>query len=237
MRSHRRTRPGRLLAAAAAGTLAIGLSLFTQSAHAEDGQPVLVPNGSFSAPLVTGDYRAGVDGWTGSTGVYSAARTKHPLNYQAAALNWGNQPVSISTRLRGVRAGSTVTVSWDDSTDNWSGCAADVVNSGATYTVSVRGAKNRPLAFTTDAEQTWHQGRIYRFTAAENAPLFTFTSTETRGGGVCGAWVANVAAKQTAAVVSTDRPCAAGPSEAACEGTTDAATDLPRSDSWFFGRY
>ncbi len=229
MRSHRRAHPSPsgLLAAAAAGVLAFGLPALTQSAQAEDTQPVVVSNGNFAAPVVTsGDSKAGVDDWTGSTGVYSAARAKHPLNYQAAALNWANKPISLTTRLRGVEAGSTVTVSWDDSTDNTPSCPADIVNSGATYTVSVDGARNKPQAFSTNAKQTWFQGRIYRFTAAEDAPLFTFTSTETRGGGECGAWVANVAAKETAAVISTD-PCAPNPSDAACKvtGANQAAID------------
>ncbi|WP_282203795.1 hypothetical protein [Kitasatospora fiedleri] len=104
--------PTRLLA------LPLGAALVLTApwpAGAVDTDPVAVENATFSSPTVqSGDWATGVDGWSGPTGVASVARAAHPQGLQAATLGWSGKAVSLSTRLRGVRAGARVTLSWDD---------------------------------------------------------------------------------------------------------------------------
>ncbi|MGA5817674.1 hypothetical protein ACPC54_07420 [Kitasatospora sp. NPDC094028] len=190
------TQRARLLAV----TLGAAVALATPApAGAEDTQPAVVPNGTFSSPTApaNGWTGAGIDNWTGDTGIASSGRTAHPKSLQAASLHWGSKAVPISTRVRGVRAGSTVTLSWDDNPDS-------CVPQGATkrtYTMTVAGAANQPGQFSTNTPTgaaNWFIGRTYSFTAAEDAPQITFTSTSTDYLN-CALFITNVDAKQTAA--------------------------------------
>ncbi|WP_033220256.1 hypothetical protein [Kitasatospora phosalacinea] len=192
---------------------------------AADTDPVVVPNATFSSPTVqSGDWTAGVDGWTGPTGVASVARAAHPKGLQAATLGWNGKAVSLSTRLRGVRAGASTTLTWDDNPDT---CISP--GAGArTYTVTVTGAADPVGNFTTNApanKASWFTGRTYSFTAPEDAPEITFTNTAVDNPG-CGELITNLQAAQTAppatppALPASD-PCAGdGAGSPAC--TTDA---------------
>ncbi|MFJ8039784.1 hypothetical protein ACIRBX_04610 [Kitasatospora sp. NPDC096147] len=193
-------------------TLSSSLALAGPAA-AEDTEPAVVVNGTFSSPTVPDgkSWAAWIDGWSGA-GVGSAARVKHPRGYQAASLGWDGTNVALSSRLRGVRAGATVTLSWDDGPGD---CAAK--GSGRLgYTVTVAGTSNPAGSFsTTEATgaASWFTGRTYSFTAAEDAPQVTFDSTVAKVPN-CGPMIANVMAKQTAPPLSTpakpgdNDPCA-----------------------------
>ncbi|QKW23242.1 hypothetical protein HUT16_32870 [Kitasatospora sp. NA04385] len=215
------TRP---LAVPLGAALALALPLAAPwPAGAANTDPVAVANATFSSPTVqSGNWTAGVDGWTGPTGVASVDRAAHPKGLQAATLGWNGVAVSLSTRLRGVRAGANVTLVWDDNPDS-------CVTSGAgprTYTVTVAGTANPVGDFTTNApaaKADWYTGRTYSFTAAEDSPHVTFTNTATSNPG-CGELITNVQAFQTppepTSPGSSD-PCAGeGAGSPAC--TTDA---------------
>lgn len=184
-------------------------------AGAEDTEPAVVVNGTFSSPTVPADkqFVQRIDGgWTGG-GVRSATRAAHPQGLQASGLIWNSQPVPLSTRVRGVRAGATVTLSWDDNPDSCASASA----SRRTYTVTVAGTDNTPGDFSTNqptGAANWFIGRTYSFTAAEDAPEITFTST-TSGSPVCGPLITNVAAKQTAPPLT---PPQGGASSDPCSG-------------------
>ncbi|GLW74088.1 hypothetical protein Kpho02_63860 [Kitasatospora phosalacinea] len=186
--------PIRLLALPIGAALALAAPL---PAGAADTDPVVVPNATFSSPTVPDgqSWVSGVDGWTGPSGVGSSSRAAHPKGFQAATLGWNGKAVALSTRLRGVRAGATVTLTWDDNPDS-------CVTSGAaprTYTVTVAGPANPVGNFTTKppaGKADWFIGRTYSFTAAEDAPEVTFTNTATSNPG-CGEMITNLTATQT----------------------------------------
>ncbi|MEU4116163.1 hypothetical protein AB0F71_16910 [Kitasatospora sp. NPDC028055] len=215
-----RAKRARLLAVTLGG--AIALATPTPSG-AEDTQPAVVPNGTFSSPTVPAGttWVPGVDGWTGG-GVGSAARAAHPQGFQAASLHWGSKAVPLSTRLRGVRTGATVTLTWDDNPDSCPPQGA----AKRTYTVSVAGPANTPGAFSTNTPNgsaNWYLGRAYSFTAAEDAPQITFASTTTDYLN-CGLLITNVAAKQTAPLQTPPRqdPCSGdAASSPSCKDVAD----------------
>ncbi|WP_159400297.1 hypothetical protein [Streptomyces sp. XY431] len=185
------------------------------SARAEDTEPAVVVNGTFSSPTVPADktFTGGADGWTTAGGVASATRAAHPQGFQAATLGWNGNGIAISTRLRGIRANATVTLSWDDNPDTCVGSG----NAKRAYTVSVAGDINPAGSFTSNTptgRANWFLGRTYSFTATEDAPLVTFTSTDTDKPS-CGALITNVAAKQTAPPLT---PPQGGASSDPCSG-------------------
>ncbi|MFE0463635.1 hypothetical protein ACFW1A_30725 [Kitasatospora sp. NPDC058965] len=207
----------RLLAVTFSSALAIAAAT---PAGAEDTEAVVVVNGTFSAPTVPSgkEWEAGIDGWTGG-GRVSATRAAHRLGLQAAYL----QTAGVSTRLRGVQAGATVTLSWDDSPDT----CAKAGGGDRTYTVSATGGP--PLSLTTNppaSSTNWFIGRTYSFTAAEDAPQITFTSTSNPT--ACPALIANVAAKQTAPPPKQNDPCAGG--SASSQQCKDIAGDKEKID-------
>ncbi|MFD7417123.1 hypothetical protein [Kitasatospora purpeofusca] len=184
-------------------------------AGAEDTEPAVVVNGTFSSPTVPADktFSGGVQGWTSVGGVASVTRAAHPQGFQAATLGWNGGGISISTRLRGVRANATVTLSWDDNPDICVGSS----NAKRAYTVSAAGDINPAGRFTSNTptgKANWFLGRTYSFTATEDAPLITFTSTDTDKP-ECGALITNVAAKQTAPPLA---PPQGGASSDPCSG-------------------
>ncbi|MER5867051.1 hypothetical protein [Kitasatospora sp. NPDC002040] len=218
-----RTPRARILAITLSSAIAL---VAPTSAGAEDTQPAVVVNGTFSSPTVPSDkqFESGIDGWTGS-GRISATRAAHRLGIQAAYIGSN----SLSTRLRGVRTGATVTLSWDDSPDT---CVKQGV-ANRTYAISVAGPANSPGAFTTNpsaGRTDWFIGRTYSFTAAEDAPQITFSSTATETAG-CPALIANVAAQQTApppAPPKQNDPCAGEAADSpACK---DVAADKEKID-------
>ncbi|MFJ9691584.1 hypothetical protein [Kitasatospora sp. NPDC101183] len=230
-----RTHRSRLLAVTLGGAIALAAPV---PAGAEDTEPAVVVNGTFSSPTVPADktFEKGVDGWDSPGGVASAKRAGHRQGYQAATLAWTNA-IAISTRLRGVRKGATVTVSWDDTPDS---CVSSS-NAKRAYTVSVAGDGNTDGAFTTNAPNAkadWFYGRTYSFTAAEDAPKVTFTSTDTDKPS-CGALITNVLAKQTAPPLGAPQstgssdPCKDKPNDPGCKTSAenkDKIDKCPPSD-------
>ncbi|MFC8720314.1 hypothetical protein [Kitasatospora sp. NPDC057198] len=159
----------------------------------------MVVNGTFASPQVpsgsTWAYLA-IDGWEGP-GLLSAARAAHPRGYQAAFLAAPGSATPLSTRLRAVRAGATVTLSWDDNPDT---CAAKGV-ARRTYTVSSPGAADRPGSFATNdptGRANWFVGRSYSFTAAEDSPEVVFSFDASNAKPDCQPSISNVSAAQTA---------------------------------------
>ncbi|MFE6748216.1 hypothetical protein ACFVGM_20365 [Kitasatospora purpeofusca] len=179
-------------------TLSAAMALAAPApAGAEDTEPAVVPNGTFSSPTVPADktWASGVEGWTSAGGVTGAPRSAHPRGFQSAYLP-SPSSTPLSTRLPGIRKGATVTLSWDDNPDT-------CVSQGAakrTYTLTVAGGNNTQGSFSTNdpvGKANWYLGRTYSFTAAEDAPKITFASTVSDNL-TCGPLIANVAAKQTA---------------------------------------
>ncbi|MFD4904564.1 hypothetical protein [Kitasatospora purpeofusca] len=201
-------------------TLSAAMALAAPApAGAEDTEPAVVVNGTFSSPTVPANqaFQAGIDGWTGG-GRASAARAAHPRGYQAAGLGWNG---SISTQLRGVRAGATVTLSWDDNPDS---CVAQG-SAPRPYSLTVTGAAGQPVALTTNdptGKTNWFLGRTYSFTAPVDAPEITFAVTAAQNISNCPVQIANVAAKQTLAQLAPSDPCAGGgASSPACKDVAD----------------
>ncbi|GAA2096604.1 hypothetical protein GCM10009759_26000 [Kitasatospora saccharophila] len=190
---------------------------------AADLQPAVVPNATLSSPAVPDGQTWGgaADDWTGGTLLVSATRAGHPQGFQAVALA-SSAGTPIGTRVRGVRAGATVTLTWDDNPDS---CVSS--GGGRPYTVSVAGPDNKPGSYTTkdaNGKANWSTGRSYSFTAAEDAPAFTFTFGTPSTGPGCRPMITNVQATQTppapSAPTASD-PCAGdGASSPAC--STDA---------------
>ncbi len=193
------------------GVLAFVLPPGGLPAQAADTVPVPVANGDFALPVAPPNgTAAGHTDWSPDGGqVVSKELAKHPDNLQAAALNWGYQPLTLRTRLWGVKTGSTVTLAFDDSPGTYSPCKLAQVQNGQSYTVSVNGAENRPRRYTTKGtaqvgQPAWTLGRTYEFTAAENNPLVSFVSNEDTGDNKsCGALLTHVTAAQTPIPVDT----------------------------------
>ncbi|MFJ8436757.1 hypothetical protein ACIQ9P_36230 [Kitasatospora sp. NPDC094019] len=207
-------------------TLSAALALAAPApAGAEDTEPAVVPNGTFSSRQVPDGltWASGIEGWTGNGVLGSAARAGHPQGFQAATLSYAGTQRSMSTRVRGVRAGATVTLSWDDNPD----ICAPAGPSGRPYTVTVAGGTNSPGTFTTNVpnkKPNWFIGRTYSFSAAEDAPEITFASTDTTNT-QCPFFVTNIQAKQTAPPLT---PPKGGASSDPCSG--DAKDDAQCKD-------
>ncbi|GAA2096592.1 hypothetical protein GCM10009759_25980 [Kitasatospora saccharophila] len=159
----------------------------------------MVANGTFASPQVPAgsnwEYLT-IDGWDGP-GLLSASRAAHPRGYQAAFLASPDSATPLSTRLRAVRAGATVTLSWDDNPDS---CVGKGVARRA-YTVTVAGDANEPGKFTTNdpiGKANWFLGRSYSFTAAEDSPKVVFSFDASNASLSCQPSISNVSAKQTA---------------------------------------
>ncbi|MFJ5230858.1 hypothetical protein ACIQBJ_13305 [Kitasatospora sp. NPDC088391] len=216
-----RPRTPALLGRALALALAL-LVLPAPGAGATDTGPAVVVNGTLSAPTVPAgqDWGGRADDWGGATLLVSAARAGHPQGFQAVALA---APASapITTRVRGVRAGATVTVEWDDNPDSCVGSGG-----GRPYTVSVAGGGNSAGSYTTNAANSkanWGLGRSYSFTAAEDAPTVTFTFGTPAVSPGCRPMVTDVRAAQTPppapATPPKADPCAGGGGDAPACGT------------------
>ncbi|WP_282203797.1 hypothetical protein [Kitasatospora fiedleri] len=212
-----RTSSARLLAITLSSASALAAPA---PAGAEDAEPAVVVNGSFVSPQVpsgqTWAYLA-IDGWDGP-GLLSVGRADHPRGYQAAFLASPDSAAPLSTRLRAVRAGATVTLTWDDNPDT---CVGKGV-ARRSYTVSVAGDANRPGAFATNeptGRANWFIGRSYSFTAAEDSPRVTFSFDASNPTPSCQPSITDVAARQTA---STAPP--KGATDPCSDGTTGGGT-------------
>ncbi|MFK0110897.1 hypothetical protein [Streptomyces sp. NPDC091217] len=219
----------------AAAALCLGLGLvalpapaaFATRAHQE---PVEVINGDLALPAFTGTgpTSANVVGWSvGSTSDNNGAGTKdgvwrysgdasgHPDKKIAVMLRESGASYAFKQRLRGVRLGARVTVTFDDSPGVSGNCARRSVEQGQTYTVQGDGGPVQEELTEPDPDKEygvlgagiWRTGRTYTFTADQYEPLLTFTSTvpakpngtangSGTNGGYCGPMLAGVKAVQ-----------------------------------------
>ncbi|MFC8720316.1 hypothetical protein [Kitasatospora sp. NPDC057198] len=214
---------------------ALALAVPWPSGAADSGTAV-VANATLSSPTVPdGQVWGGkADDWTGDTLLVSATRAGHPLKLQAVALAVTTS-TPIGTRVRGVRAGASVTLTWDDNPDS-------CVNSGGgrPYTVSVAGPDNKPGSYTTKnatGSANWSTGRSYSFTAAEDAPAVTFTYGTPSTNPGCRPMITNVQAAQTPprpASPGASDPCAGGgggsPACTTSAGNKEKIENCPATD-------
>ncbi|MFG3042871.1 hypothetical protein ACGFYZ_38830 [Streptomyces sp. NPDC048330] len=154
------------------------------AAPAEQSVPVL--NGDFADPVMKGDgpTTVGIDFWTGLNQRYSpAASGRTDASHGVALQKDGN---TLRQRLRGVRAGAQVTVTYEDSPAVSKECTGEQVAGGQPYAVDASGGPVREVTTAGDPDRVkgtpgkgrW-TGRAYVFTAGENEPLLTFTSRVT----------------------------------------------------------
>lgn len=132
-------------------------------------------------------------------------------------------------RLRGVRAGAQVTVTFDDSPGIAAACTPAAVAAGQPYTVEGVGgpvderttAPDPDMKLNTLGQGVWRTGQTYTFTAGEHEPLLTFTSqvpAGTNANGNCGPMIANLRAVQTPPPVDKTIPKTALPPSQAFYG-------------------
>ncbi|MFE1319777.1 hypothetical protein [Kitasatospora phosalacinea] len=214
-----RTSPARVLAITLSSACAFALAA---PAGAEDTAPATVVNGTFASPAVPSgqEFGGSPEGWQGGT-LASATRADHPRGLQGSILAGTGSATPLSTRLSDVRAGATVTLSWDDNPD---AC----VSSGdrRPYAVEVAGADNAPGSYQTNVptgKANWYLGRTYSFTAAEDAPRVTFRFGTVPVSPGCRPMVTNVAAKQTAPSGPPPGAAAADPCAGDSAGTPQCA--------------
>lgn len=219
----------------AAAALCLGLAALPAApAFAQPGDARRAPeqaevaliNGDLSLPAFTGTAlnNANVTGWSvGSTSTNNGAGTAagvyrfsgdadgHPDKKTAVMLRQSGTGWDFKQRLRGVRPGAKVTVTFDDSPGVAPNCATRTVEQGQTYTVQGSGGGAQSELTEPDPEKefgvlgggVWRTGRSYTFTADEYEPLLTFASTVTAtpwgaangtgtNGGNCGPMIANL---------------------------------------------
>ncbi|WP_206507827.1 hypothetical protein [Streptomyces chrestomyceticus] len=184
------------------GALLAGPAALPQAAAAADAPgPRTVPviNGDLAAPAFTatgsGDKLAG---WTVQYPYRLLPKDAgHPDGLPALLLrNKRAADQSVSQRLRGVRTGAKVTVTFDDRTGGTkSACSKDQTAKGQPYTLQGSGGAKQNFT-TTPGSTDWHRGRSYTFTAGENEPLLTFASVQTTGSWECGPLIAKLRADQ-----------------------------------------
>ncbi|MET8506731.1 hypothetical protein ABZV60_19065 [Streptomyces sp. NPDC004787] len=176
---------GLLLPAALGGAYA---SAAQAPAQAPAPQPVTVLNGDFADPVMKGDgpTTVALDSWDGRNQRYSPAASGRTDNAHGVALE--KEGNALSQRLRGVRKGAQVTVSYEDSPAVSKECNAADVADGQPYTVEGSGGDVRAVTTAGDPDRVkgkpgpgrW-TARSYTFTAGENEPLLTFASKVTDG--------------------------------------------------------
>ncbi|WP_460067084.1 hypothetical protein [Streptomyces sp. YKOK-I1] len=193
-------------------------------------EPVEVINGDLALPEFTGTAANGanVTGWSvGSTSANNGAGTAggvhrfsgdasgHPDKKVAAMLRENGAAFEFKQRLRGVRPGARVTVTFDDSPGVGLYCTPRTVEQGQTYTVQGDGGDVQEELTEPDPDKeynvlgsgVWRTGRTYTFTADQYEPLLTFASTVPvkpwaaangtgTNGGNCGPMIAAVKAVQ-----------------------------------------
>ncbi|MFI6420935.1 hypothetical protein ACIBG6_26460 [Streptomyces sp. NPDC050842] len=169
-------------------------------------QPVPVLNGDFADPVMRGDgpTTVGIDFWTGLNQRYSpTASGRTDASHAVALQKDGN---TLQQRLRGVRAGAKVTVSYEDSPAVSKECTGEQVVNGQPYAVTGSGGPVQEVTTAGDPDRVkgtpgkgrW-TGRAYVFTAGENDPMLTFTSrvTDSRTHVTCSPMIARIRAEET----------------------------------------
>ncbi|OEJ23327.1 hypothetical protein AS594_01225 [Streptomyces agglomeratus] len=204
--------------AAVAGTvLAAAATTAPTATAAEPARSVPVINGDFTEPSFTASGSGDkLRGWTVQYPYrLLPADAAHPDNLPALLLrNKRATDQSVSQRLRGVRTGAKVTITFDDNTG---ACTGAQLANGQPYTLQGSGGPQQKI--TTDPGSTdWHRGRTYTFTAGENEPLITFASTQTTGRWECGPLIAKVRATHVPPLVDKTVPKNRLPAPEAFEG-------------------
>ncbi|MEU3605615.1 hypothetical protein AB0E83_09165 [Streptomyces sp. NPDC035033] len=184
--------------------------------------PVALINGDASLPAFTGTdaSKVSVTGWSvGSTngagttdGVwrYGPEASGHPDGKVGVMLRGsGADTYGFKQRLRGVRPGAKVTVTWDDSPGVAKECRPRDVELGQMYSVQGSGGPARVELTEPDPDKetntlgagVWRTKRTYTFTADEYDPLLTFASTMSASktnSSQCGAMIADIKATEIA---------------------------------------
>ncbi|MFI5985209.1 hypothetical protein ACIBEA_30655 [Streptomyces sp. NPDC051555] len=223
-----------LLAATPVGHAAV------QPAGAATPVPVTVLNNDFAQPAFTAVTSANPYAWSvGSTvgtgtanGIWRwpADIAGHPDGLTTAMLRLpGEATYGLKQRLRGVRAGARVTVTYDESPSVSNYCTAAALEQGQTYTVQGEGGAltDRTTLPTTEKlpsnywKPAWRTGVTLTFIAGANEPLLTFTSTvpaAQNNSGYCGPLITNVRAVQEPPPVDKTIPAGALPASEAFLG-------------------
>ncbi|MEV5754689.1 hypothetical protein AB0L00_43365 [Actinoallomurus sp. NPDC052308] len=227
----------------AATTAGLGLGLPASLAYADPpaSTPIAVINGDFTQPAIVGDGpdSTAVKGWSvGSTdgagtvgGVvrYPGTVSGHPDHKPAVMLRLPAPENAFKQRLRGVRAGAKVTITFDDSPGIATKCAPAAVAQGQAYTVQGAGGPVSERTTAPDPDKkantlgkgVWRIGQTYTFTAGETEPLLTFTSqvpASANATGWCGPLIAKVQATQIPPPVDKTIPKTALPASEAFRG-------------------
>ncbi|WP_147268811.1 hypothetical protein [Sphaerisporangium album] len=241
-----RVRTGAVRASGVTAALCLSLAAATSPAHAEHTAgyapvQVAVINGDFSLPAITGGEPnwLAVQGWSvGSTngsgtgsgvGRFSGANSGHPAGKTAVMLRFPLASYAFKQRLRGVRPGAQVTVTFDDSPGVSANCTPAALAEGQPYTVEAAGGASSTRTTAPDPDKkantlgkgVWRTGQTYTFTASEYEPLLTFTSqvpNTFNAGGWCGPMIADVRATQTPPPVDKTIPKTALPPSVAFYG-------------------
>ncbi|MET7784255.1 hypothetical protein ABZT28_52935 [Streptomyces sp. NPDC005388] len=158
---------------------------------------VAVINGDFSDPAFTADTDTSqIKGWTVRYPYrYRGNVSGHPDKAPAILLrNRTTDDHTVSQRLRGVRAGAEVTVTFDDGFGGTaSNCPSGQLTQGQPFTVQGEGGARQELR-TEPQDRGWHLDRTYTFRASVHEPLLTFASTRSTGSWNCGPLIARVRA-------------------------------------------
>lgn len=203
---HRRSHPPvRTLAAFGIAGLLLPSVMTPVAAGAPASQPVPVLNGDFADPVMKGDgpTTVGLDYWTGANQRYSPTASGRTDSAHGVALQKDGN--TLQQRLRGVRAGSKVTVTYEDSPAVSRECTAEQVAGGQPYAVEGSGGQVVQVTTAGDPERVkgkpgpgrWTR-RTYEFTAAENEPVLLFTSrvTDPRTHVTCTPMIARIRATE-----------------------------------------
>ncbi|MFF0749730.1 hypothetical protein [Streptomyces sp. NPDC004267] len=186
-----------LLPAALAGSQA------TAAQAAAASQPVDVLNGDFIYPATTqaGPTTVGLDFWDGLNQRFSPAASGRTDDSYGVGLDKGGN--TLSQRLRGVRKGAQVTVSYEDSPSVSKDCTGEMVVNGQPYSVQGSGGAVTEITTAGDPDRVkgkpgsgvWTK-RTYAFTANANEPMLTFTSrlADAKTPPACSPMIAHVSA-------------------------------------------
>ncbi|MBV7695853.1 DUF642 domain-containing protein [Streptomyces sp. TRM70350] len=196
-------RANRSIRAAVVSALSVPL-LIAAAVPAQADTRLHVENPNFNTPGVEQDgthyHNVGVGspampGWSvthGNVDIYGRGFAKAPTGTQALSLNGGTSGTVIQTLE--TTPGSTVTVSWLQSPDTWSGCStsnSQVYSAGVTDFNGSATELFNPGRPTTAGD--WTRATL-TFTASRFLTTLEFASQN--GGGACGPLITHVVAHE-----------------------------------------
>lgn len=196
-------RANRLIRAAVASALSVPLLIAAVAVPAQADTRLHVENPNFNTPGVEQDgtnwRNLGIGshelpGWSvthGDVDVYGRGFAKAPTGTQALSLNGGGSGTVIQTLE--TTPGSTVTVTWLQSPDTWSGCGT---STSQVYSVGVTDNGSTTKLFDPGQPTTagnWTSGTI-KFNARGFLTTLEFASKN--GGGACGPLITQVVAHE-----------------------------------------